>query len=231
MHERVVSVNPQLEAGWLSVMQEEFKKEYFIHIKLFLQKEKAAGKIIYPPGHQIFNAFNSTPFDRVKCVIVGQDPYHGKGQANGLCFSVNRGIPIPPSLINIFKELQEDLGYPIPAHGDLTCWAREGVLLLNASLTVEANRPNSHAAIGWEKFTDAVIRTISSARRHVVFLLWGKFAQSKAALIDPSCHGILTAAHPSPYSAAYGFFGCRHFSRANAYLRAHGIEEINWEVR
>ncbi len=230
MHEPEVAINPKLDISWLAAMQDEFKKEYFIGIKLFLQKEKSAGKIIYPPGHQIFNAFNSTPFDRVKCVIVGQDPYHGRGQANGLCFSVNRGIPLPPSLVNIFKELHTDLGYQIPDHGDLSCWASQGVLLLNASLTVEASRPNSHSSIGWEKFTDAVIRKISSARRHVVFLLWGKFAQSKITLIDSSCHCILTAAHPSPYSAASGFFGCRHFSRANAYLRAHGIEEINWEV-
>jgi uracil-DNA glycosylase len=223
-------ISPKIEASWLEVMKDEFSKDYFLSIKQFLKHEKACGKVIYPPGQQIFNAFNHTPFDKVKCLIVGQDPYHGAGQANGLCFSVAKGVRQPPSLMNIFKELNDDLGIPIPHHGDLTSWAIQGVLLLNASLTVEANKPNSHSTIGWEIFTDAVISKISTLKKNVVFLLWGKFAQSKIPLIDASSHCILTAAHPSPYSANNGFFGCRHFSKANAYLVSKGIPAIDWRI-
>lgn len=229
MYENITAVNPKMEQGWLEAMKEEFTKEYFLSIKTFLKSEKAAGKVIYPPGMQIFSAFNHTPFDNIKCLIVGQDPYHGMGQANGLCFSVAKGVRQPPSLVNIFKELNDDLGIPFPKHGDLTSWADQGVLLLNASLTVEAGKPASHSKIGWEIFTDAVISKVSNDKEHVVFILWGKFAQSKSALIDQSKHCILTSAHPSPYSA-HMFFGCRHFSKANAYLEKHGITPIDWSL-
>lgn len=230
MYDSIPTVAPKIEASWLEAMQAEFAKEYFSSIKMFLKSEKAAGKVIYPPGMQIFNAFKHTPFDKLKCMIVGQDPYHGAGQANGLCFSVARGVRQPPSLVNIFKELNDDLGITIPHHGDLTSWADQGVLLLNASLTVEANKPNSHSGIGWEIFTDAVISKVSKEREHVVFILWGKFAQTKLPLIDHSKHLILTAAHPSPYSAANGFFGCRHFSKTNTYLESKGITPIDWTI-
>jgi uracil-DNA glycosylase len=230
MYDSITTVNPKMETSWLETMREEFSKEYFLFLKNFLKNEKAAGKTIYPPGMQIFNAFNRTPFLNLKCVIVGQDPYHGPGQANGLCFSVAKGIRQPPSLVNIFKELNDDLGITIPEHGDLTSWAEQGVLLLNASLTVEAHKPNSHSKIGWELFTDAVIRKVSEEKEHVVFILWGKFAQSKSALIDASKHCILTAAHPSPYSAHAGFFGCRHFSKTNEYLAGKGIIPIDWRI-
>lgn len=230
MYERVAAVNPKIETSWLEAMKDEFSKEYFVAIKSFLKTEKAAGKQIYPPGMQIFNAFNHTPFNKLKCLIVGQDPYHGAGQANGLCFSVAKGIRQPPSLVNIFKELNDDLDIPFPEHGDLTSWADQGILLLNASLTVEAGKPASHSKIGWEIFTDAVISKVSNDREHVVFILWGKFAQTKLPLIDNSKHCILTAAHPSPYSASSGFFGCRHFSKTNEYLKSHGISPIDWRI-
>ncbi|MET0391890.1 MAG: uracil-DNA glycosylase [Chitinophagaceae bacterium] len=220
----------KIEASWKKVLKDEFAKPYFPQIVQHLKTEKAQGKTIYPPGSLIFNAFNTTPFDNVKVVILGQDPYHGPGQAHGLCFSVQKGVPPPPSLINIFKELHEDTGTPIPNHGNLTHWAEQGVFLLNASLTVRAGEPMSHAKIGWATFTDTVIRKISEEKEHVVFLLWGKFAQEKRVLIDEKKHGVFRAAHPSPLSANAGFFGCRHFSKANEYLVGKGIDPIDWQL-
>ncbi len=221
-------VNPKIHESWLEVLRDEFEAPYFAALKDFLVEEKKHYRI-YPPGQLIFNAFNSTPFDQVKVVILGQDPYHGEGQAHGLCFSVPNGIKPPPSLINIFKELQSDLGLPLPSHGNLQSWAAQGVLLLNATLTVRANAPLSHTGKGWEIFTDNVIRKISEKKEHVVFLLWGKHAQAKESLIDLNRHYVLKAAHPSPYSAN-GFFGCRHFSRTNELLKLHGLQEINWQL-
>ncbi len=218
----------QIDSSWKDVLKQEFSKPYFLQIVTFLKAEKLAGKTIYPPGKLIFNAFNTTPFHRVKVVLLGQDPYHGPGQAHGLSFSVPDGIPPPPSLINIFKEMRSDLGLPIPKGGNLTRWAERGVLLLNASLTVRANEPMSHAKIGWAEFTDMVITRISELNQHVVFLLWGKFAQEKQSLVDETKHCLLKAAHPSPFSADKGFFGCRHFSKTNDYLSQQGIEPIDW---
>jgi len=212
------------------MLKEEFAKPYFLQITDFLKNEKAQGKIIYPPGSLIFNAFNTTPFDKVKVVIIGQDPYHGPGQAHGLSFSVPNGVPAPPSLVNIFKELKTDMGIPIPSHGNLSHWAEQGVLLLNASLTVRANEPMSHSKIGWVEFTDAAIKTISEKKNNVVFLLWGKFAQEKQLLIDAKKHLLLKAAHPSPFSADKGFFGCKHFSKTNEYLQQQHIEMIDWKI-
>jgi uracil-DNA glycosylase len=226
----MVVVDPKIEESWKEVMAEEFNKPYFIDLKKFILDEKSKGQVIYPPGQLIFSAFNHTPFDKVKVVIVGQDPYHGIGQANGLCFSVNNGIKAPPSLVNIFKELQDDLGIPIPTHGNLEKWADKGVLLLNASLTVRANQPNSHASKGWENFTDAVITKLSQQREGIVFLLWGKYAQAKDILIDKTKHHILKAAHPSPFSAFNGFFGCRHFSKTNEILKQQGKEQVDWSL-
>jgi uracil-DNA glycosylase len=220
----------QIEESWKKVLHQEFSQPYFLEITSFLRAEKKAGKIIYPPGPLIFNAFNTTPFQKVKIVLLGQDPYHGPGQAHGLSFSVPNGIAQPPSLINIFKELHNDVGIPIPQSGNLTHWAEQGVLLLNASLTVRANEPMSHAKIGWAQFTDAVIKIISDQKNNIVFLLWGKFAQEKQMLIDDSKHLILKAAHPSPFSVERGFFGCRHFSKANDYLAKHGIDPIEWRL-
>lgn len=220
----------RIEAGWKEVLKKEFTQPYFQQIVLHLKTERSQGKTIYPPGSQIFNAFDSTPFEKVKVVILGQDPYHGPGQAHGLCFSVQYGVPAPPSLQNIFKELQSDIGTPIPSHGNLSSWAAQGVFLLNASLTVRASEPMSHARIGWAQFTDTVIRRISEQKQHVVFLLWGKFAQEKRILIDESRHCILKAAHPSPLSAHAGFMGCRHFSKTNEYLASKGIDPINWNL-
>ncbi|MCB0715264.1 MAG: uracil-DNA glycosylase [Chitinophagaceae bacterium] len=221
-----VKIDPQ----WKKVLQKEFSANYFQQIPHHLRTEKSQGKIIYPPGSQIFNAFDTTPFDKVKVVILGQDPYHGPGQANGLCFSVKKNIRIPPSLINIFKELKDDIGLSMPSHGDLTHWAQQGVFLLNASLTVRAGEPMSHAQIGWAQFTDAVIRTISMQKENIVFLLWGRFAQNKITLIDTTKHFVLQAAHPSPLSAHNGFLGCRHFSKTNEYLVGHKIEPIDWTI-
>jgi uracil-DNA glycosylase len=218
----------QIDASWKDVLKQEFSKPYFLQIVTFLKAERLAGKTIYPPGPLIFNAFNTTPFHRVKVVLLGQDPYHGPGQAHGLSFSVPDGIAPPPSLINIFKEMHSDLGLPIPRGGNLTAWAERGVLLLNASLTVRANEPMSHAKIGWADFTDMVITKISELKHQVVFLLWGRFAQEKQSLIDETRHCLLKAAHPSPFSADKGFFGCRHFSKTNEYLSRHGIEPIDW---
>jgi uracil-DNA glycosylase len=226
----MVVVDPKIEESWKEVMAEEFNKPYFIDLKKFILDEKNKGQVIYPPGQLIFSAFNHTPFDKVKVVIVGQDPYHGIGQANGLCFSVSNGIKPPPSLVNIFKELQDDLGIPVPTHGNLEKWADNGVLLLNASLTVRANQPNSHASKGWENFTDAVITKLSEQREGIVFLLWGKYAQAKDLLINKTKHHILKAAHPSPFSAFSGFFGCRHFSKANEILKQQGKEEVDWSL-
>jgi uracil-DNA glycosylase len=225
-----MAVNPLIEDSWKEVLNEEFEKPYFSELKEFLVNEKAKFNI-FPPGGLIFNAFKLTPFENVKVVLLGQDPYHGPGQAHGLCFSVPAGISAPPSLINIFKEIERDLGFPVPVSGCLEKWAQQGVLLLNATLTVRANQPGSHQHKGWESFTNAVITRLSEKRVGLIFLLWGKFAQEKEALIDANRHYILKAAHPSPYSAYNGFFGCRHFSKANEILRQHGIEEIDWRIR
>lgn len=220
----------KIEPSWKELLKDEFAKPYFQQIVLHLKTERTQGKTIYPPGAFIFNAFNTTPVRKVKVVILGQDPYHGQGQAHGLCFSVQKGVAPPPSLVNIFKELREDIGIEIPNHGNLTHWAEQGVFLLNASLTVRAGEPMSHAKIGWAQFTDTVIKKISDNIPHVVFLLWGKFAQEKKALIDESKHLILKAAHPSPLSAHAGFFGCKHFSKANAWLMSKGIDPVDWQI-
>jgi len=220
----------KIEDSWKGVLKQEFDKPYFQQIPLHLKTEKSQGKTIYPPGSLIFNAFNTTPVDNIKVVIIGQDPYHGPGQAHGLCFSVQNGVPPPPSLVNIFKELQDDIGMSIPNHGNLTKWAQQGVFLLNASLTVRAGEPMSHSKIGWATFTDTVIKKISDTKEHVVFMLWGKFAQDKRMLIDETKHLVLRAAHPSPLSAFNGFFGCRHFSKANQYLVSKGIDPVDWSL-
>ncbi|MCS7188742.1 MAG: uracil-DNA glycosylase [Bacteroidia bacterium] len=217
-----------IEPSWKSLLEEEFHKPYFEALIAFIKDEIRKGKTIFPPGRQIFRAFELCPIDRVKVVILGQDPYHGVGQAHGLCFSVPKGVSPPPSLRNIFEEIRADLGMPIPSHGDLTGWAMQGVFLLNAILTVEAHKPTSHRGRGWEIFTDRVIKVISDVRPHVVFMLWGSYARSKKPLIDQTKHLVLEAAHPSPYSAEKGFFGCRHFSKANAFLVAHGVTPIDW---
>lgn len=220
----------KIEESWKELLKDEFRKPYFAQIRDHLKTEKEQGKIIYPPGSQIFNAFAQTPVSKLKVVLLGQDPYHGPRQAMGLSFSVPKGIPPPPSLINIFKELQQDTGVTTPSHGDLTRWAQQGVLLLNASLTVRASEPMSHSRIGWHMFTDEVIRKISATMEHIVFLLWGKFAQEKIALIEIKKHCILKAAHPSPLAANNGFFGCRHFSKANTYLMSKGKDPIDWKI-
>jgi uracil-DNA glycosylase len=221
----------KIEPSWHEVLKSEFTKPYFLEIVTFLKIEKNAGKTIYPPGPLIFNAFNHTPFDKVKVVILGQDPYHNPGQAHGLSFSVPAGVKPPPSLVNIFKEIQKDLSITMPeGYGNLTNWADQGVLLLNAILTVRANEPASHAKIGWMNFTDAVITKISDEKKGVIFLLWGKFAQEKQLLIDETKHFVLKAAHPSPFSADKGFFGCKHFSKANELLNNQGLAPINWKL-
>lgn len=220
----------QLESGWKAVLGPEFEKPYMKALKAFLQEELKQ-YTVFPPNRLIFNAFNHTPFEQVKVVILGQDPYHNVGQAHGLSFSVQRGTDIPPSLRNMYKELKADIpGFQMPDHGDLTAWADQGVLLLNATLTVRAHTAGSHQRKGWEAFTDKAIAELSARRSGLVFLLWGRYAKDKAALIDHRRHHILTAAHPSPLSAHNGFFGCGHFSRANQYLREQGIEPINWQV-
>lgn len=222
----VITINPKIETSWKIALGEEFQKEYFIELKKFLLKEKANHEI-YPPGNRIFAAYNYTPLDKVKVVILGQDPYHNPGEANGLCFSVNDGVKFPPSLQNIFKELKDDIGCEIPKSGNLEKWALQGVFLLNTCLTVRKNQPGSHRNIGWEKFTDATIKVISKERQNVVFMLWGKWAIEKMNLIDTTKHLILTASHPSPL-ARTGFLGCRHFSKANEYLKSNGIQPIDW---
>ena len=220
----------KINESWKQELKAEFNKPYFEQIVYFLKTEREAGKTIYPPGKLIFNAFDTTPFNNVKAVVLGQDPYHGAGQAHGLCFSVQDGVPPPPSLVNIYKELYSDLGMAVPRTGNLTKWAEQGVLMLNATLTVRANEPNSHAKIGWQDFTNTVIKKISEDKNNVVFILWGKFAHDKQVLIDESKHLVLKAAHPSPFSANNGFFGCKHFSRTNEYLSAHGQHPIDWSV-
>ena len=222
-------IDPAIEPGWKEALHEEFNKTYFLDLKHFLLEEKKKYRV-FPPGSMIFSAFNHTPFDRVKVVLLGQDPYHGAGQAHGLCFSVPDGIMKPPSLVNIVKELNSDLGIDEPAHGNLTRWAGQGVLLLNATLTVRENIAGSHQNRGWEKFTDAAIAKLSQQRHGLVFMLWGNYAIAKKSLIDTSRHFILTAVHPSPLSAHRGFFGCRHFSQANRLLRQQGIDEIDWKL-
>jgi len=226
-----LKIDPKLEPGWKQALQKEFGLPYFSELKRFLIAEKQKGVSIYPPGNLIFSAFNLTPFDKVKVVILGQDPYHGVGQAHGLSFSVQDGIRQPPSLQNIFKELQADLGIPVPqTNGNLAKWAEQGVFLLNAILTVQANLAASHSQKGWEQFTDAVIKTLSDQKEGLVFILWGKFAQSKETLIDTSKHFIIKSAHPSPFSANYGFFGSKPFSKTNEYLQNHSKEPINWQI-
>ncbi|MCQ2219062.1 MAG: uracil-DNA glycosylase [Paludibacteraceae bacterium] len=217
----------KIEETWKDALQEEFNKPYFEILTSFVRKEYQT-TTIYPPAKLIFNAFNLCPFDKAKVVIIGQDPYHGPGQAHGLCFSVNDGIAFPPSLINIFKEIEDDLHKPMPASGNLERWASQGVLLLNAILTVRANQAASHQNKGWEEFTDSVIKELSDKRSGLVFMLWGSYAQKKGMVIDTKKHLVLKAVHPSPLSAYRGFFGCKHFSQANAYLQSHGETPIEW---
>ena len=220
-------MNVQIEESWKKHLQPEFEKDYFIKLTDFVRSEYKSTQI-YPPGKLIFNAFNLCPFDKAKVVIIGQDPYHGPGQAHGLCFSVNDGVAFPPSLKNIFKEILDDLGIPVPESGNLTRWANQGVLLLNATLTVRAHQAGSHQKKGWEEFTDAAIRALAEQREHLVFILWGSYAQKKGAFIDRNKHLVLASAHPSPLSAYNGFFKNKHFSRANEYLVAHGEEPVCW---
>jgi uracil-DNA glycosylase len=223
-------LKPAIEESWKSILHDEFNKSYFIDLKEFLVEEKKRFRV-FPPGSLIFNAFNHTPFDKVKVVFIGQDPYHGYGQAHGLCFSVPEGVTKPPSLENIFKELQSDLGIPVSNDGNLIKWADQGVLLLNATLTVRENQAGSHQNKGWEIFTDAVISKLSEQKNNLVFVLWGNYAIAKKILIDEKKHHILTAAHPSPFSAHKGFFGCRHFSRINEILVSSGIQPIDWRLQ
>lgn len=223
------TISPEIEDSWKQVLTEEFDQPYFHSLKSFLVQEKKENTV-YPKGKDIFNAFNYTPFDKVKVVIIGQDPYHGVNQAHGLCFSVNDGIRMPPSLKNIFKELNQDLGMTTPTSGNLSSWAKQGVLLLNATLTVRAHQAGSHQNKGWETFTDATIKKLSDQKEGLIFLLWGRFAQQKSNLIDSNKHTILKAAHPSPFSAHNGFFGCRHFSKTNEILEQKGLEKIDWNI-
>lgn len=222
-------IEPKIEASWKEVLGDEFNQPYFHQLKDFLVSEREK-HTIYPPGSLIFNAFEKTPFDKVKVVLLGQDPYHGPGQAHGLCFSVPAGIPQPPSLVNIFKEIASDLRIPVPTHGNLEKWAEQGVLLLNATLTVRANQAGSHQNKGWEQFTDKVIKILSEKKTGLIFLLWGRYAQAKEAIIDTSRHHILKAPHPSPLSAYAGFFGCKHFSKTNELLREQLLTEIDWKI-
>jgi len=221
----------KISAGWKKALSNEFKKDYFLGIVELLKNEIESKQVIYPPGPFIFNAFNTTVLKDVKVVIIGQDPYHGPNQAHGLSFSVQKGIKPPPSLVNIYKEIEADLGINMPRkYGDLTQWAKQGVLLLNASLTVRANQPNSHAGIGWQIFTDEVINLLNTEKKNIVFLLWGNFAKEKGANIDEGRHLVLKAMHPSPFAADKGFFGCRHFSKTNEYLVKNGIDPIDWTI-
>ncbi len=224
-----IVVKPQIEASWLEVLEHEFKAEYFAELKRFLISEKQKNQV-YPPSSLIFNAFNLTPFNDVKVVILGQDPYHGKGQAHGLCFSVQRGVRLPPSLQNIYKELQEDVGVAPATHGCLESWAGRGVLLLNAVLTVRHSQAGSHQKRGWERFTDAAIQALSEKRENLVFILWGNYARAKKQLIATERHLVLESAHPSPFSANNGFFGSKHFSKANDYLQQYGKGPVDWSV-
>ena len=226
----MTNINPKIEESWKQILLEEFESEYFVNLKEFLIEDKKK-HVVYPLGKQIFSAFNLTPFNKVKVVILGQDPYHGAGQAHGLCFSVQDGVKPPPSLINIYKEIKEDMGIKInDTKGNLEKWAKQGVLLLNATLTVRANNAGSHQGKGWESFTDNVIRVLSEQRKGLVFILWGNFAQAKESLIDSNKHFILKAAHPSPFSVYRGFFGCKHFSKTNEILRSIGEKEIDWNI-
>ena len=220
----------RLHESWLKPLRAAFDAPYMHALRQFLTAEREAGKQIYPKGNEWFAALDSTPLDIVRVVILGQDPYHGEGQAHGLCFSVRHGVRPPPSLVNIYKEMQSDLGVAPPGHGNLQSWAEQGVLLLNSVLTVEAGRAASHQNQGWEQFTDAIIRLLNQQDRPLVFMLWGAYAQRKAAFVDRSCHLVITSAHPSPLSAHNGFFGSKPFSRANAFLREHGEPEINWQL-
>jgi uracil-DNA glycosylase len=229
MDTQMDKIDPRIHESWKAVLNEEFQKPYFFELKRFLVDQRSQ-HTIYPPGNLIFNAFDKTPFDKVKVVILGQDPYHGPGQAHGLCFSVPRGITPPPSLVNIFKEIKEDVGVPIPSHGNLERWAEQGVLLLNATLTVVANQPLSHQNKGWETFTDKVIELLSQQKKGLIFILWGRNAKAKEPLIDASKHFILKAAHPSPLSAYNGFFGCKHFSKTNQLLQQQDISPIDWNL-
>ncbi len=224
----MVVMSIALEPSWKTALEHEFAEPYFRELSNVVRAAYLSGTRIYPPPKLIFRAFELCPFDKVQVVILGQDPYHGKGQAHGLCFSVEDGVPFPPSLLNIYKELRDDLGISIPKTGNLTNWAKQGVLLLNATLTVEAGRAGSHQRLGWERFTDAAIKKLSENREHLVFLLWGRYAQEKGAHIDASRHLVLKAAHPSPLSAHSGFFGCKHFSQTNAYLTRHNCAPIDW---
>ena len=217
----------KIEPSWKEALKDEFGKDYFGKLTDFVKTEYSS-KQIFPAGSQIFNAFDQCPFDKVKVVIIGQDPYHGPGQAHGLCFSVNDGVPFPPSLLNIFKEIERDLGIPYPQSGNLTRWAQQGVLLLNATLTVEAHKAGSHQGKGWETFTDAAIRKLATEKQNIVFMLWGSYAQQKGAMIDASKHLVLKSVHPSPLSAYRGFIGCGHFSHANQFLEAKGLDKVNW---
>ncbi|NNC95998.1 MAG: uracil-DNA glycosylase [Chitinophagales bacterium] len=226
-----MTLEPAIHPSWKEELSEQFSKPYFLQIKKTLLEEKKQGILIYPPGNLIFNAFNLTPFDEVKVVIIGQDPYHGTGQAHGLSFSVPFDTKAPPSLKNIFAELHDDLQLEIPGHGNLTSWAKQGVLLLNAILTVQASKAASHKHIGWEEFTDGAITKLSEKRAGLVFLLWGKFAEAKKTLIDENKHYVLTAPHPSPFSAHSGFFGCKHFSKANEILQHEGYNPIDWQLQ
>lgn len=220
----------KLEPGWLDVLGAEFRKPYMAELRDYLERQKNSGKVIYPPGSLWFNAFNSTPFDQVRVVILGQDPYHGPNQAHGLCFSVLPGVKVPPSLVNIYKELEADLGIVPASHGCLTHWAEQGVLLLNATLTVVQGSAGAHQGKGWETFTDAAIHALNERREHLVFMLWGSYAQKKGSFIDGNRHLVLRAPHPSPLSAHRGFLGCRHFSRANDYLVSSGQSPVDWQL-
>lgn len=220
----------KLHPSWMDSLTGEFDSDYMQNLRNFLLEQKSRGKRVFPAGADIFNALNSTPLDNVKLVILGQDPYHGPGQAHGLCFSVQPGVAIPPSLVNIYKELKEDIGFAIPAHGYLQSWAAQGVLLLNSVLTVEAHKAASHQGKGWERFTDRIVHVLNEQKNNLVFVLWGAYAQKKGAFIDRSRHLVLQSPHPSPLSASRGFFGSKPFSKANAYLEQHGIETIDWQL-
>jgi uracil-DNA glycosylase len=222
------TTTPKLEKSWLKKLEPEFEKDYMKNLRKFLKSEADSKKVIYPEGQDYFAALNLTPLDKVKVVIIGQDPYHGPGQAHGLSFSVKEGVRFPPSLLNIFKELKDDLGKPMPKNGDLTHWAEQGVLLLNAVLTVEAGKANAHQGKGWEQFTDQVIATLNKNREHIVYVLWGSYAQKKGAFIDRTKNLVLESPHPSPLSAHRGFFGSKPFSKINKYLKQNGLKEIDW---
>lgn len=230
MEMKGISVSPKIEESWFAVLSSEFEQDYFLSLKTRLVEEKRAGATVYPPGPEIFKAYNTTPFNKVKVVVLGQDPYHGAGQAHGLCFSVADGVKPPPSLKNIYKEIESDLGFAVPNGGNLSSWSEQGVFLLNAFLTVRKSEPASHRKFGWQHFTDASIKALSDYREGLVFMLWGNFAQQKADLIDGNRHLILKAPHPSPFSAHSGFFGSKHFSKANKYLTDQGLEPINWKI-